>query len=286
MNKKHIFLSATMSGLLLLSACGNTENVATSKVGNITQNDLNKELKNKYGKEVLSSMMIEQLLLNKYKVSNDEAQKKVDEYKKQMGENFKSTLSQLRFQNEDEFKEKMIKPQIALEKAIKASITEKELKDYYKPTLKVSHILVKDEKKAQEIKDKLNNGGDFASLAKEHSEDPGSKEQGGDLGELDAVKMEPMDSKFKEAAYKLEVGQISEPVKSSFGYHIIKVTDKKELKPFDQEKDNIQKELETMRAKNPQWQQKFIKDLIKKENVQVTDNDLKDTFKELENKSN
>lgn len=76
--------------------------------------------------------------------------------------------------------------------------------------------------------------------------------------------MEPMDSKFKEATYKLEVGQISEPVKSSFGYHIIKVTDKKELKPFDQEKDNIQKELETMRAKNPQWQQKLIKDLIKK----------------------
>ncbi|EXY06088.1 peptidylprolyl isomerase [Bacillus cereus] len=285
MNKKHIFLSATMSGLLLLSACGNTENVATSKIGNIAQKDFNKELKNKYGKEVLSSMMIEQLLLNKYKVSNDEAQKKVDEYKKQMGENFKSSLSQMGFKNEDEFKEKIM-PQIALEKAIKASITEKELKEYYKPTLKVSHILIKDEKKVKEIKDKLNNGGDFAALAKEHSEDPGSKEQGGDLGELDAVQMEPMDPKFKEATYKLEVGQISEPVKSSFGYHIIKVTDKKELKPFDQEKDNIQKELETMRAKNTQWRQKFIKDLIKKENVQVTDNDLKDTFKELENKSN
>ncbi|ENL4423588.1 MULTISPECIES: hypothetical protein [Bacillus cereus group] len=57
------------------------------------------------------------------------------------------------------------------------------------------------------------------------------------------------------------------------------------MKPFDQEKDNIQKELETIRAQNPQWQQKFLKDLLKKENVKVADNDLKDAFKPFENDS-
>ena len=49
---------------------------------------------------------------------------------------------------------------------------------------------------------------------------------------------------FEEAAYKLDAGQVSEPIKTSFGYHIIKVTDKKELKPFDEVKDSIRKDLE------------------------------------------
>ena len=63
-----------------------------------------------------------------------------------MGENFKSTLEQLGLKNEDELKEKM-KPEIAFEKAIKATVTDKDVKDNYKPEMKVSHILVKDEKR-------------------------------------------------------------------------------------------------------------------------------------------
>ena len=60
-----------------------------------------------------------------------------------------------------------------------------------------------------------------------------------------------MVKEFEDAAYKLEVGQLSEPVKSSFGYHIIKLTDKKELKPYEEEKENIRKELEQQRIQDP-----------------------------------
>ncbi|PFI07662.1 peptidylprolyl isomerase, partial [Bacillus cereus] len=140
-------------------------------------------------------------------------------------------------------------------------------------------ILVKDEKTAKEIKEKLNNGEDFAALAKQYSEDPGSKEKGGELPEFGPGEM---DSKFEEAAYKLEAGQVSDPIKSSHGYHIIKLTEKKELKPFDQEKDNIRKELEQKRSQDQQWQQQFFKDLFKKADIKITDKDLKDTFKEFE----
>ncbi|MCQ6360458.1 peptidylprolyl isomerase PrsA, partial [Bacillus cereus] len=58
--------------------------------------------------------------------------------------------------------------------------------------------------------------------------------------------------------------------------------EKKELKPFDQEKDNIRKELEQKRLKDQQWQQQFFKDLFKEADIKITDKDLKDTFKEFE----
>lgn len=278
LNKQRIFIGTVISSILLLSACGNSDNIATSKAGNISQKDFDNKLKESHGKAVLQQVMLEKILLDKYKVSDDEAKKKVDEMKKEMGEGFKSALTQNGIKDENALKD-TIKPQVAIEKAVKESITEKEIKNLYKPKLKASHILVKDEKLAKEIKEKLNNGEDFAALAKQYSTDPGSKEQGGELPEFGPGQMKP---EFEEAAYKLDVGKISEPVKTSFGYHIIKLIEKKELKPFDQEKDNIRKELEQQRLQDPKWKEQFFKDLFKKADIKVTDKDLKDTFKEFE----
>lgn len=270
--------AAILSSFLVLSACGNSENIATSKSGNLTREEFNKDLKVAAGKAILQQTMLNKIVLGKYKVSDNEVNKKLEEIKKQMGDNFKSYLTQMNVKSEDGLKDKL-KPQIAFEKAIKASITEKDLKEHYKPKLKASHILMKDENTAKEIKEKLNNGEDFSALAKQYSEDSGSKEKGGELSEFGPGDMDP---KFEEAAYKLEVGQVSNPIKSSFGYHIIKLTSKTELKPFNQEKENIRKSLETKRLQDQQWQQKFCKELIKQADIKVTDTDLKDTFKEFE----
>ncbi|QIW22396.1 peptidylprolyl isomerase [Bacillus thuringiensis] len=278
MNKRYIFMSAAMISILTLSACGSSDNIVTSKSGNLTKEEFNKDLKEKAGKFVLQQAMLDKILLDKYKVSDDEAKKKVEELKKQMGDNFKAYLTQTGAKDEDELKNK-IKTQIAFEKAVKASVTEKEIKNLYKPKLKASHILVKDEKTAKEIKEKLNNGEDFAALAKQYSEDPGSKEKGGELPEFGPGQMDP---KFEEAAYKLEAGQVSDLIKSSYGYHVIKLTEKIELKPFDQEKDNIRKELEQKRLKDQKWQQQFFKDVFKEVDIKVLDKDLKDAFKEFE----
>lgn len=269
-------MGVAMISILLLSACGNSENIATSKSGNLTKEEFNKELKEQAGKVVLQQAMLDKILLDKYKVSDDEAKKKVEELKKQMGDKFNAYVTQTGAKGD---LKKKIKSQIAFEKAVKASVTEKEIKALYKPKLKASHILVKDENLAKEIKEKINNGEDFATLAKQYSEDRGSKEKGGELPEFGPGEMKP---KFEEAAYKLEVGQVSDVVKESNGYHIIKLTEKKELKPFDKEKENIRKELETKRLKDQQWQQQFFKDLFKEADIKVTDKDLKDTFKEFE----
>ena len=267
---------------LTLSACGSSENVATSKVGKVTEKELSKELRQTYGKSTLSQMMLNKALLDKYKVSDEEAKKQVEAAKEQMGDKFKVALEQVGLKNEDELKERM-KPEIALEKAIRATVTDKDVKDNHKPEMKVSHILVKDEKTAKEVKEKINNGEDFTALAKQYSEDTGSKEQGGEIAGFapgQTVK------EFEEAAYKLDAGQVSEPIKTSYGYHIIKVTDKKELKPFDEVKDTIRKDLEQQRLQDAtgKWKQQVINDLLKEADIKVTDKEFKDTFKFLDEK--
>ena len=111
------------------------------------------------------------------------------------------------------------------------------------------HILIRaaagDEKASKEAEDKikavigrLNKGEDFAKVATEVTEDPSGKANGGDLGYFSKEQMVP---EFSEAAFKLEKGQLSEPVKTQFGWHVLKVEDKrtKPLPKFDEVKPQI-----------------------------------------------
>lgn len=91
-------------------------------------------------------------------------------------------------------------------------------------SVRASHILVKTEDEAKAVIDRLNKGESFEDLAKELSIDSSSKDKGGDL---DYFNYTDMVQPFSEAAFSMEIGQVSEPVKSDYGYHIIKVTDKK-----------------------------------------------------------
>ena len=102
------------------------------------------------------------------------------------------------------------------------------------PEIHARHILVPTEDEAKAALARLKGGEDFAKVAKEVSKDPGA--EGGDLGWFTKEKMVP---EFAEAAFRLEPGQVSDPVKSQFGWHIIKVEEKrmKSFPPFEQVKD-------------------------------------------------
>ena len=86
--------------------------------------------------------------------------------------------------------------------------------------MKASHILVKTLEQAQLLQSKLSEGADFAALARENSQCP-SKERGGELGVFGRGQMV---KPFEDAAYSLEIGAVSEPVQTQFGWHLVKRT--------------------------------------------------------------
>lgn len=277
MKGKHIFIFTALISILTLSACGQkngSATIATATDLTITKSDFEKQLKDRYGKDMLYEMMAQDIITKKYKVSDDDVDKEVQKVKNQYGDQFKTLLENNRLKDEADFK-RQIKFQLAMNEAIKKSVTEKDVKNHYKPEIKASHILINDENEANEIKKKLDAGASFEELAKQESQDIVSKEKGGDLGYFASGTMTP---EFETAAYKLKIGQISNPVKSPNGYHIIKLTGKKDLKPYDEVKNSIRKNLEEERIADPTFSRKLLQDEFKKANIKISDSDLKDTF--------
>jgi peptidyl-prolyl cis-trans isomerase D len=157
-------------------------------------------------------------------------------------------------------------------------VTDAEIQQYYNQHLKdyqiddqvkVRHILIKvdgnDPKadaaakaKAQDVLDQLHHGGNFADLAKKYSDDPGSKEQGGELGFLKHGATVP---EFDQAAFSLQPGQTSGLVRSKYGYHIIQVEEKQtaHTRPLSEVKADIQATL--TRQKEGQQEQAFAQQL-------------------------
>lgn len=127
----------------------------------------------------------------------------------------------------------------------KSQPSEGEIKDFYQKMsteVKAGHILVKTEEEAKEIYKQLKGGASFGQLAGEKSLDPGSKGRGGDLGWFGWGRMVQA---FQQAAFKLKPGQTSKPVKTPFGYHIIRVDSVRpaEVQPYDQMKEKIRQQL-------------------------------------------
>jgi peptidyl-prolyl cis-trans isomerase C len=104
--------------------------------------------------------------------------------------------------------------------------------------VRARHILVDSEDLAKELHARLGKGEDFVALAKQHSKDPGSKEEGGDLGYFGKGQMVPV---FEETAFAMKAGQVSAPVKSQFGWHILKLEDRRArgAPPFDSIKERL-----------------------------------------------
>lgn len=274
-----LFLAASVFGL---AACNDAEDnvIATSKLGDITQNELYEEMKVSNGKSAFQQIMIGKALESEYSVSDKEVEAEFKANKDELGENFEATLAQYGYTKES-FK-KAIKLDLLQQKALieGVEVSEDEIKaqfDVVNKEVNARHILVADEATAKEVLEKLNAGGDFAALAKEYSSD-GSAESGGDLGWFGTGKMV---AEFEEVAFSLEKNKISEPIKTQYGYHILEVLDtrSKDLK-YEDEKADIEKQLKLAKADQAALMTK-IADMLKDANVKISDKELKTALDDL-----
>ncbi|HEY9854564.1 MAG TPA: peptidylprolyl isomerase [Stenomitos sp.] len=203
-------------------------------------------------KSIIQQLTERELLLQQaeklgLKATQAEIDAKIAEVKKQFPDDatFKKTLKDFGI-SEADLKDQVTKG-VTIEKLQKEAtkdltVTDQQIKEFYAKNkaqfthteeVNASHILIKFDEQAKdkakdearalakikEIQAKLKAGGDFAELAKANSEDPGSKDSGGNLGFFGKGRMVP---EFEKAAFALKEGQVSEPVKTNFGYHLIK----------------------------------------------------------------
>lgn len=152
------------------------------------------------------------------------------------------------FKNRMKFAREKTLMEMMLQSASKTAVTDQALHEVYDQAIKqvpneeevkARHILVGTEEEAKAIVAEIKGGADFAKLAKEKSKDPSAQTAGGDLGYFTKEQMVP---EFANAAFKLEKGQLSDPVKSQFGWHVIQVEDKrkKPVPTFEQVKPQLE----------------------------------------------
>lgn len=281
MKKKIIYGITTVLAISLLTGCGaaklkNGEELV-AKVDNykISADDLYSEMKGKYAVKTLIDNIDHQLLDTTYKTDETETkaiENQIEEIKKTYGSNdqiFEQIIKQVyNVESVDELKAMLsldYKRDLAIKDYVKEKVvTDEEVTTYYDTKVigdvKASHILIKPnakdsdseetktkkeneaKKKAEEIIKKLDNGEDFAKLAKKYSDDKGTASKGGNLGYFN------MDDDFEEnfvsAAAALKKGAYSkEPVKTKYGYEIILKIDEKDKKKKDDLESTIRQTL-------------------------------------------
>ncbi|NMB26514.1 MAG: foldase [Tissierellia bacterium] len=248
----------------------------------ITKDQLYDYLVQANGQQALNALIIDKIISLEAKSQNiniteENIQNEIDKMKENMGgEEALNNALQYSGISEEDLK-KNIETNLSIKKLLEPeiSITEEEQKKYFEENketfnqpeeVKARHILVETEETALEIEKKLAAGEDFEKLAKEYSTDTGNSKNGGDLGFFGKGAMVP---EFEEAAFSLEVGKISSPVKTKFGYHIIKVEDKKEAKEanYEDSKEDIKDMI--YQEKFPEAYNTWIQDKFEKYKIET-----------------
>ena len=258
--KRSITLWSVIGGIVVVGTMlvmfGFSKDEVVAKVGDksISKEDLYTTLVDQYGDAALDTLIAEKIVeLESDKkdltVKDSEIEEELESIKESYGgeEAFNEALTSSGA-SLDSVK-KNVESFLLTEKLLKdrVSISDDQITEYFEANkdsfaqeeqVQASHILVDDEKTAKEVKDKLDDGGDFAELAKEYSTDTSNAESGGELGFFAKGEMV---TEFDDKAFAMKKGEISEPVKTEFGYHIIKVTDQKDAKEaaLDDHKEEI-----------------------------------------------
>lgn len=287
MNKitKRIAAIVGVSALsLTLAACGSDKTVASYKGGKITESAYYEEMKKSTaGQSAFQNMIIQDVLDEQYgdKVSSKKVTTEFNKYKKQYGTSFDSVLEQNGL-TQSTFK-KNIKTNMLTEAALKdlKKITKaQETKAWksYEPNVTVQHILVKTEAEAKTVIAALAKGESFKTLAAKYSTDPANKDDAGKIAAFDNTDT-TLDSTFKEAAFKLKEGEYTKtPVKTQYGYHVIKMMNRPARGKLADHKKEIDDQLYTSMLQDSTVMQRVIAKVLDKADVDIKDSDLKNVL--------
>lgn len=293
--KKVLAIMAGLALALPLAACGNKA-VATTSGGKITQSEYYSSMKNTAnGKQVLQQMILDKVLEKEYgkQVPSSQVDNQYNSYKKQYGSSFSAVLSQQGL-TEKSFKQQ-IRSNLLLKAAVRASSTfsnaaiNKQWKSY-EPQVQTAEILVGSEGDAQDIINSLDNASgnklkEFKKLAKDKSTDTSTKENGGIVPAFDNTDTQ-LPAAYKKAAFKLKTGDYTtEPVKTDNGYYVIYMI-KHPAKGSKENRINALKDqIVTENMNNQTFLHKVVAKVLKKGNVSIKDQDMKNILADYLNPS-
>lgn len=275
---------ATMFLAASLSACSGGGNVATVNSQPISKSDFDAKLESSPAAASTLQQMVREVLIDQYAKQNNitvgdaDITQRENDLKANFPNGSWDEMLKARGLTETDV-HNALREQIIIDKAVgkDVNISEAQIKDYFnknhaafdKPDqIRARHVLVADLPTAMKVEAELKAGKNFADVAKQYSIDPGSKDKGGDLGLFRRGQMVPA---FDKAAFALPINQISAPVKSPFGYHIIQVEEKQPgskgtlANTHDKIADMLRQQQEAPLI------QPFLAGLQQKANIQVTD---------------
>jgi foldase protein PrsA len=262
LGNKKVYL--TISGVILIvvallfGTAFNKDTVASVDGESITKGELYDVMVKQYGQDSLSYLINNKIVeiaagKENVKISDEDVDAEMKEFVEANGgeESFNYALEQSGLTKKDIETEIVNYLKIVKLLESEVDITDEEMKTHFEENkdsynepeqVEASHILVKNEETTNKVKEKLEAGEDFAELAKEYSTDTSNAENGGELGYFSKGTMV---EEFENIAFSMNVGEISDPVKTDYGYHIIHVTDKKEAKEanFEDHKEEIEQTL-------------------------------------------
>ena len=277
---------------LLASACSAEDKTLVSADNyKVSKGELDAKLeKQPVAGQVLRSMVEQDLIFqyakdNNITVTDAEIDSKIADIKARLSDAQLAQALQQQGMTEQDLRD-ILHQQLIIKKAVDATIhvSDKQLSDYLaqnhtlldqQAQVRARHILVSTQATAEMIEGKLKAGGDFAKLAAQYSTDPGTKDKGGELGFFTRTAMV---KEFSDAAFSMKVGQVSAPVHSPYGWHIIHV---KETKPamVATVANSRQKILDNMLAAQEQAQYPaFMDKIMQGAKITVEDPQYADTF--------
>ncbi|WP_148359415.1 peptidylprolyl isomerase [Peribacillus simplex] len=267
-----------IAGIMAFAMISSTDKTMASIDGEkINKDELYDALVAGYGADTLDLLITNKLVELEaekagIKIKDEEIQKEIDTMVESYGDE-KSLKEQLEASGSSmEALKKDIVVYLQTKKLVepRITVTDDEISTYFEDNkdtfaqaeqVEASHILVEDEKTAKKVAKEIAEGGDFAKLAAEYSTDTETADNGGSLGYFGKGDMV---QEFEDVAFDLDINKVSDPVKSEYGYHIIKVTGKKEAKKANLEdsKDVIKETLlsERLQEEYPVWLAEVKKD--------------------------